>query len=106
MKRTRARQIASLILILGFGAALAIYVTAEAPDPNPLGYDPMTDRKYLHDLEIYGGKANVMAAQFREWFAGLWHGPALAGTIAVLTVALAVMFWWLATIPRDEKREP
>lgn len=103
MNRAQAKQIVALILILGLGAALGIYVTADPADPNPLGYDPMLDRKYLHDLEMYGGKANIMAAQFRSWFSSLWHGQALAGTVAVLTCAGALLFWWLATLPRPDE---
>jgi hypothetical protein len=56
----------------------------------------------LHDLEVYGGKANVIAAQFREWFDGLWHGKQLAFTVAVITVIAACAFKFFATpLPPD-----
>lgn len=106
MNRTSAKRIAALILILGFGTALGVYVTSDPADSNPAGYDPMQDRKYLHDMEMYGGQANVMAAQFRNWFDSLWHGQALAGTIAVLTIIGTIIFWWLATLPRPEDHSP
>ena len=51
-----------------------------------MGYDPLESKKYLHDLELYGGKANILFTEFRDWFAGLWYGRNLAYTVAVLTV--------------------
>src|SRR6266542_5007479 len=90
------------ILAIGFAAAVVIYLTAQPPPENPLGYDPLDTKKYLHDLEVYGGKANVIAAQFREWFDSLWHGKQLAFTVAILTVIVAIAFKFFATpLPRD-----
>jgi hypothetical protein len=90
------------ILVLGFAAAVVIYLTARPPSDNPLGYDPLDTKKYLHDLEVYGGKANVVAAQFRAWFDGLWHGKQLAFTVAVISVIAAGGFKFFATpLPPD-----
>jgi len=38
-----------------------------------------------------GGKFAVYADQFNQWFASLWQGRALAYTVAVLAVAIALM---------------
>ena len=98
----RIRAGTRAILVLGFAAAVVIYLTAQPPPENPLGYDPLDTKKYLHDLEVYGGKANVIAAQFREWFDGLWHGKQLAFTVAVMTVIAAGAFkFFAATLPPD-----
>jgi hypothetical protein len=98
----RVRVGTRAILVLGFAAAVVIYLTAQPPPENPLGYDPMDTKKYLHDLEVYGGKANIIAAQFREWFDGLWHGKQLAFTLAVITVMAAGAFKFFATpLPPD-----
>jgi hypothetical protein len=98
----RVRAGTRAILVLGFAAAVVIYLTAQPPPDNPLGYDPMDTKKYLHDLEVYGGKANVIAAQFRDWFDSLWHGKQLAYTVAVLTVLSAGVFKFFATpLPPD-----
>src|SRR2546426_8595707 len=100
----RARAGARAILVLGFAAAVVIYLTAQPPPGNPLGYDPMDTKAYLHDLEVYGGKANVLAAQFRDWFDSLWHGKQLAFTVAVLTAIAAGTFKFFATpLPADEE---
>lgn len=100
--QARVRAGTRAILALGFAAAVVIYLTAQPPPENPLGYDPLDTKKYLHDLEVYGGKANVVAAQFRDWFDGLWHGKQLAFTMAVITVIAAFTFKFFATpLPPD-----
>jgi hypothetical protein len=91
------------ILAVGFGAAIAIYFAASAPEENPLG-DALQTKQYVHDLEVYGGKANVLAEQFREWFVGLWQGKDLAYTVAVLTI-LSVWIFRSFTRPVEEEDE-
>jgi hypothetical protein len=86
----RLKRIVALILIAGFGAAIIVYVTA-APGPvGSTGYDPADSKRDLREMEIYGGKANLLAGELRHWFASLWHGRNLAFTVALLTVALAL----------------
>jgi hypothetical protein len=94
--RRKIRQIAGIMLALGLGVALTIYFTAGPPSADPLGYDPMDTKKYLRELEVYGGKANVFSVEIQEWFSGLWHGRTLAATIAVLTVLLTSVFWFIS----------
>lgn len=102
----RIRRVTRILLAAGLGAALVAWIVARARPENPLGYDPLENKKYLHDLQVYGGTANVLAAEFREWFAGLWYGRNLAYTIAVLTilVVLVVRFYML-TSPEDGEEE-
>ncbi len=89
------KRLVALILTLGFSAAIVIYVTAATRPAGLEGYDPEDSRRYLREMELYGGKANVLASEFRQWFATLWHGRTLAFTVALLTVllALAVLFF-------------
>lgn len=89
------RRLTIAILAVGFGAAAVVYFAAGPEPENPLGYDPLENKRFVHDLELYGGKANVIAAEFRDWFAGLWYGRNLAFTIAAITVllVLAVRFF-------------
>jgi len=91
----RFRLAAVAILIIGLVAAIWIYLAA-VPADNALGYDPMQSKKYLHDLELYGGKANVLAVQIMDWFESLWHGTRLAYTVACGTVLLAGVCWFAA----------
>jgi hypothetical protein len=102
----RVRAGTRAILVLGFAAAVVIYLIAQPPPDNPLGYDPMDTKKYLHDLELYGGKANILSAQFREWFDSLWHGKQLAYTVAVITVLAAGVFKFFATPLPPEPEAP
>ncbi|HEY2798549.1 MAG TPA: hypothetical protein VGK26_11725 [Thermoanaerobaculia bacterium] len=103
----RIRLVTRAILAVGFAAAVAVFVVAGARPEDPLN-EQLTSKKYLHDLEVYGGKANVLAAEFRDWFAGLWYGRNLAGTIAVLTIVAALVYRFFATPlppPEDEELE-
>jgi len=91
----RLRFVAAVILIVGLAGAIWIYLSA-APPEDALAYDPMQSKKYLHDLELYGGKANVLAVQLMDWFESLWHGTRLAYTVACAAVLLAGVFWFAA----------
>ena len=113
MSPRQVNQISLVLLLAGFGAALALALTAVPPDEDPLLGDPRGNKKYVRELQVIGGKANVLAADFREWFAGLWVGPALAKTVAVLTVIATLAFRFgalpppVAVVPPpEEKRQP
>lgn len=103
----RLRRVTRILLAVGFGAAAVAWIVAGARPENPLGYDPLDNKKYIHDLQVYGGTANVVAAEFREWFAGLWYGRNLAYTIAVLTIVavLVVRFVMLTNPSTDDENE-
>ncbi|MGE5715429.1 MAG: hypothetical protein ACM369_02170 [Acidobacteriota bacterium] len=73
-----------------------IYFVNAAPLEEP-GFEFENSKKYLRELEVYGGKANVLATQFRHWFDGLWHGRSLAFTVAVISVFLALAYKFFAT---------
>jgi hypothetical protein len=85
------------ILTLGIGMAIVLYMTAAPLPPSPLGYDPFTSKKYVRELELYGGKINLLAVELRQWLASLWCGKALAYTIAVLTLMLASLLWFIGS---------
>ena len=48
----RLYLIAAIILVLGLGSAILIYVAAENASDNVLGYEPENTKMYLHDLEL------------------------------------------------------
>ena len=98
--RARARRIRAVtegILAAGLGSAALVYLFARPQGANPLGYEPEDTKRYLRDLELYGGKVNVLATEFTKWWDGLWHGRNLAFTVAWLTLLLALAFWLMAT---------
>lgn len=95
-RHTRLNLIGAFILLVGLGSAVLIYRTA-GNDSNPvLGYEqgngslypvrPEDSKKYLRDMEMYGGKANVLADELRRWFVGLWYGKSLAFTVGFITI--------------------
>src|SRR5262245_19051625 len=104
----RVHRVTLAILIVGFAAAAAIYVAARPRPSNPLGYEPEDTKQYLREMEVYGGKANLIAADIREWFTSLWHGKRLAYTVAVLTVVASGGYWFATRPlpPLEEEDEP
>jgi len=91
--------ISAIILLVGLGMAIFIYQTADDDSSGVLGYQiiggtiypimPENTKIYKHDLEVYGGKAAVLADEFRRWFIGLWHGKSLAFTLTCITILVS-----------------
>jgi hypothetical protein len=77
--------------VVGLGGALAIYLTAGPTPGDPLGRED--SRQYLRTMELYGGKANILAAELLDWLQSLWHGRRLAVTVACATVLAAAAVW-------------
>ncbi|MGD0234901.1 MAG: hypothetical protein ABSC55_10240 [Syntrophorhabdales bacterium] len=98
--------ISALILLLGLGGAVWIYQTSTDDSNRVLGYEegggsvypvaPEDSRMYLRDLELVGGKANVLAYQFRRWFGGLWHGKSLAVIVGCIAIVISFGFFYVA----------
>lgn len=95
--RIRHKLVTFLLLLAGLGSALAIYLTAGTSEEIGMVEEFEGSKRYVHDLELYGGKANVIADQFARWFDGLWHGQSLAFTVAFLTVVISVGYFLVAT---------
>ena len=105
MNRKKINRITGLLLLIGLGSALVIYLTAKPEPPDPFG-NLLANKKYLHELRVMGGKANVVTAEFMNWFGGLWHGESLAGTIAVLTVGVTLVYRFFALHPASAAANP
>ena len=93
---TRYKLVTILMLLAGLGSALAIYLTAGNPDEIGMVEEFEESKRFAHDLELYGGKANLIANKFSRWFEGLWHGQSLAYTVAVFTVVIAGGYFLVA----------
>ncbi len=99
LERRIRMDIARGILLVGLTSAVAVYFTAGKPALGPLG-DPLEDSKvFRRNMEMYGGKANLVASEILESFKSLWHGKPLAFTLAFLTL-LAVGSFLLITEER------
>jgi len=99
LDQRKINRVSTLLLVLGFGSAVAIYCLAGPPPADGWQTDPLADKRYQREMQVYGGKANLLSAEFIDWFAELWHGRELAFTVAVLTVVTTGMFRFIATPP-------
>jgi hypothetical protein len=112
---THPYLITAIILLVGLGSAVLIYLTAESASDSVLGYEvigrnvypitPEDSKMYKHDMELYGGKANVLADELRRWFVGLWHGKSLAFTVACITVVISFGVFFVANLLADLKSD-
>jgi hypothetical protein len=100
----RLNIITAIILVVGLSSSILIYLTAEKVSEDGLVYQFEHSKKYRHDLELIGGKANVLADDFYRWFVGLWHGKSLAFIVACLTIVISFGFFFVAYhLPSDLK---
>jgi hypothetical protein len=95
-RATILRYWAAGVLLLGLLAAEIVYVVAS--DEADVSAELARDRMYQHNLQLMGGKAAVLFDGFDRWFAGLWHGHALAYTLAVLTLVAAAALYIAARL--------
>ena len=101
MTGRRLQMIAVAILIAGLITAIGIYVSTAGSTDDMVAYEIEHSKQYQRTLELYGGKANVVAVEITQWFDSLWHGTRLAYTVACATVLLAVGFWLAAAVVDD-----
>ncbi len=105
--QTRLRVVAVAVLIAGLVSAVWIYLAAQPPKPNPLGYEPEDSKQYLREVQMYGGTANLLATELREWIGSLWHGKRLAYTVAVLSALFASGCFFVASrSPLEDEASP
>lgn len=97
--------ITAIILLVGLGSAILIYLTADNGPDSGLVNGLENSKKYIHDLELYGGKANVLANELTNWFAGLWHGTSLAFTVACITIVIALGYFFFASLLGSDARD-
>jgi len=99
-RRARLQLAAWLVLAVGLASAAAIYFSADEEVELSTSYvvviDPTATKTYVRELRRFGGQAAVLFDEFNRWFAGLWHGKALGITIAWISVAAAVVIFWIA----------
>ena len=102
--KRRVRIVTAGILAIGLASALLIYLTAGVPAENPLADQLENSKIYRRSLELYGGKANLLAADFSRWFGALWHGKSLALSVAIIAVLVAAIYHFIASpLPPEEK---
>ena len=85
-QKRRAYVVAAIIMLIGLASAVVTYVRAGSAPATLPEFSADYSKKYLRDLQMYGGTGNVLATEIRLWFDSLWHGKRLAYTIAVIAV--------------------
>lgn len=113
-QRIGLHLIGAIILLVGLSSAAFIYQAAMNDSSSASGYEVVggfiypsggeNSKKYMHDLELYGGKSAVLADEFMRWFAGLWHGTSLAFTVAFISIIISLGFFLAAAkLPSPSK---
>ncbi len=104
MKRSslqiRLYLVGAFILLAGLAAAAMVYLSAEDDMGDNVDYElvngtvyptqPRDSKRYVHDLELYGGKAALVVDDIDRWISGLWHGRRLAYTLGILAIGLGL----------------
>ncbi|MCX5889771.1 MAG: hypothetical protein NTY36_10005 [Deltaproteobacteria bacterium] len=111
-QRTYLNLISAIILVVGLGGAALIYQRAVNLTYGAWGYGdvdgkiypimPGDSKMYRHNLEVYGGKLNIMMDDFSRWFAGLWQGKSLAFIVGGTAILISFGLFYRANylIPR------
>lgn len=88
--------VSAIVLVVGLSSAFLIYRASERQladstvgEGELYELNPEYSKQYLRELELYGGQANVLAYEFRQWFVGLWHGKSLAYIVAAVTIVVS-----------------
>lgn len=97
------------VLIAGVAAGVVIHAVAEAPDEG--ADEVLLSKQYTRELQRFGGKLNVVFADFDRAVSGLWRGKRLGATVAVLSIVVSaglfLAAWRLAAREgRPPEREP
>jgi len=100
-RQRRLRWLGAAILVVGLTAAGIAYRRAQSDDWAAALVRAGTlasgnAKRAENQLKELGGKANVLAADFQDWFASLWHRRRLAGTLVVLSLGGAGACFFLA----------
>ncbi|MFM0207652.1 hypothetical protein PQQ96_09590 [Paraburkholderia sediminicola] len=94
----------AVALLASLIAAAIIYAMAPAPDDAVSMYG-IADPRYQIELQRIGGTAEVLMAQLHQWFDRLWHGTALAFTVAVLGALVAGACFFIGYFFADEESQ-
>ncbi len=122
--RTYLYITSAVILLVGFVSAVLIYLAAMNDSTGDSSYEIVGgfmypgggayNKKYVHDLQVYGGNAAMLADRFMRWFNGLWHGTSLAYTVVCIAFLLSFVVFVVANnlttrsapdVRRDDKRD-
>jgi hypothetical protein len=84
------------VLVVGLGAAALLYLFADDEGESAALYEMQISKRYVRQLQQFGGRASVLFDELNRWFSGLWHGTSLAVTVAWLSVLAAAALFLVA----------
>jgi hypothetical protein len=93
---TRCYLVTAGILLIGFGSAVAIFLTAADTADNVFA-EFENSKRFTHEVQRMGGKMALVANDASAWFVGLWHGRQLAYTVACITMLIALGYYLIAS---------
>ena len=91
------------ILLVGLGAAIAIYLTAADIPDNPFA-DYEQSKRFSYEVQRMGGKMALVANDASAWFEALWQGRQLAYTVACITLVIALGYYVVASGIQSEEQ--
>lgn len=104
--RTYLYLTSAAILLAGVVCAVLVYRAAMDEPTDEAGYQVVggfiypngteNSKKYIHDLQLYGGQAALLSDQFMRWFSGLWQGRSLAYTIVCISAFFSFVVFVVA----------
>ena len=92
----RCYLVTAIILLIGFGTAVTVYLTATETPDNPFA-EYEQSKRFAHEVQRMGGKMAIVANDASAWFGALWHGWQLAYTIAGITLMIAMVYYVIAS---------
>lgn len=111
-RRTSLNLISAIILVVGLGSAAFIYQRAvnnlygEVTDETMHQIMLQNSKLYRHNLEVFGGKLNVIMDDFRRWLNELWHGKSLAFIMACISIIISALFFYTANyLPQPSRSD-
>ena len=110
--KSRLYGIALAVLALGLGCGILVYALADEAVPEAGSYiivdgmkypiAPGQNKRYVRELQRFGGKASVLFDEFDRWFADLWRGQNLGITIGCLAAMVSLgVYLFAVTLPPD-----
>jgi hypothetical protein len=94
----------AITFLVGISSSIAIYLTAQDA-PESVFYEYEHSKRFRHDMEVAGGKLNMLASEMYKEFIGLFEGRTLAYTVAIITIIVCIALIYIANIDNQNKTE-
>jgi hypothetical protein len=111
--KARLYLVCVIVLVAGLCGSVLIYRFADEDQGSASNYiivdgiaypvPPQLTKRYIRDLERFGGKAAVLFDEFNRWFDALWRGKSLGITLGWISVIVSLaIFLFARWLPSDK----